>query len=63
MQHLGVLEKADLVVVKRQGRQRWNYLNPVPIRALHDRWISRYAVGAVDLLARMKRGIEGKERR
>ena len=40
MQHLGVLEKADLVVVKRQGRQRWNYLNPVPIRALHDRWIS-----------------------
>ncbi|HTP58882.1 MAG TPA: helix-turn-helix transcriptional regulator, partial [Spirochaetia bacterium] len=58
MQHLGVLERASLVMVKRKGRQRWNYLNPLPIRELHNRWISRYAVGAVDLLARMKEGLE-----
>ena len=58
MQHLGVLERADLIIVKREGRNRWNYLNPLPIRELHDRWISSYAVGAVDLLARMKREME-----
>jgi DNA-binding transcriptional ArsR family regulator len=58
MQHLSVLEKADLIVVKREGRLRWNYLNPLPIKELHDRWIGGYADGAVDLLARMKREIE-----
>ena len=59
MQHLGVLEKADLVIAKREGRLRWNYINPLPIKELHDRWIGSYADGAVDLLARMKREIEG----
>ena len=59
MQHLRVLEKADLVIVKREGRLRWNYLNPLPIKELHDRWIGSYADGAVDLLTRMKREIEG----
>ena len=59
MQHLKVLEKADLVIVKREGRLRWNYLNPLPIKELHDRWIGSYADGAVDLLTRMKREIEG----
>src|SRR5690348_1946878 len=57
MQHLSVLESADLIIVKREGRLRWNYLNPVPIKQLHDRWIGRYADNAVDLLARMKREI------
>ncbi|ATB29468.1 ArsR/SmtB family transcription factor [Melittangium boletus] len=59
MQHLGVLEKAGLVLVRREGRTRWNYLNPLPIKEIHDRWISRYATGAVALLARMKRDMEG----
>lgn len=58
MQHLGVLEKADLVIVRREGRHRWNYLNPLPIKQVHDRWIGRYAAGAVDLLARLKRDLE-----
>ena len=58
MQHLNVLENADLVITKREGRLRWNYINPLPIRDLHDRWIGAYADNAVDLLARMKRGIE-----
>ncbi|HEX9612814.1 MAG TPA: helix-turn-helix domain-containing protein, partial [Candidatus Bathyarchaeia archaeon] len=58
MQHLSVLEKADLVIAKREGRLRWNYINPLPIKELHDRWIAPYADNAVDLLARMKREIE-----
>ncbi len=58
MQHLGVLQNADLIVVRREGRKRWNYLNPLPIRELHNRWISRYAGASVDLLARMKRELE-----
>jgi DNA-binding transcriptional ArsR family regulator len=61
MQHLGVLEKAGLIIAKRQGRQRWNYFNPLPIKEIHDRWISRYAEGAVDLLARLKSDLEGGE--
>lgn len=59
MQHLSVLEKADLVIVKRDGRLRWNYINPLPIKELHERWIGSYAAEAVDLLSRMKRDIEG----
>lgn len=58
MQHLGVLEKAGLVIAKKQGRQRWNYFNPLPIQEIHDRWISRYARSAVDLLARLKADLE-----
>jgi DNA-binding transcriptional ArsR family regulator len=59
MQHLGVLEKSELIVVKREGRHRWNYLNVAPIREVYDRWISPYASSSVDLLTRMRRGIEG----
>ena len=58
MQHLGVLEEADLVIVNRIGRQRWNHLNAIPIKRIHDRWIGAYAAGAADLLDRMKTQIE-----
>jgi len=58
MQHLGMLERADLIVAKREGRNRWNYLNVAPIREVYDRWISPYASPSVELLTRMKRGIE-----
>ena len=58
MQHLSVLERTDLIIVKREGRLRWNYINPLPIKQIHDRWIGRYADSAVDLLARMKRDLE-----
>ncbi|MDQ3136146.1 MAG: helix-turn-helix domain-containing protein [Gemmatimonadota bacterium] len=58
MQHLGVLESADLVIARRRGRHRVNYLNPLPIKEIHDRWIGRYAAGAVGLLARLKRELE-----
>jgi DNA-binding transcriptional ArsR family regulator len=58
MQHLGVLEDADLIIVKRTGRFRWNYLNPLPIKEIHERWLGEYAMGAVALLARMKADLE-----
>jgi hypothetical protein len=53
-----VLERADLVAVRTVGRQRWNYLNVLPIKEIHDRWISGYAAHAVDLLARLQRDLE-----
>lgn len=58
MQHLRVLERANLIIVKRRGRYRWNYINPLPIKEIHDRWINNYASEAINLLARMKREIE-----
>lgn len=58
MQHLSVLERAGLIIAKREGRLRWNYINPLPIKEIHDRWISPYASVAVDLLAKMKRELE-----
>ncbi len=61
MQHLGVLEAADLILVKRQGRVRWNHLNPLPIKEIHERWIGPYAARAVDLLARMKSDLESED--
>lgn len=60
MQHLKVLEQAELIIVQRRGRERWNYLNPLPIKHIHERWIGPYAVGAVDLLARLKDDLESR---
>jgi DNA-binding transcriptional ArsR family regulator len=58
MQHIGVLEKAGLLISRREGRQRWNHLDVSPIKEIHDRWISPYAAHAVSLLARLKRDLE-----
>ncbi len=58
MQHLGVLEEAGIVVARRVGRQRWNYLDALPIKRIHDRWIGAYAAEAVNLLDRMKTDME-----
>jgi DNA-binding transcriptional ArsR family regulator len=58
MQHLSVLERAELVVTRTAGRQRWNVLNVMPIKEIHDRWIGRYAANAATLLARLKRDLE-----
>jgi len=58
MQHLKVLEAADLLIVERRGRERWNHLNPLPIHAIHERWIGPHAQQAVALLAKLKRDLE-----
>ena len=63
MQHLKVLEDADLVIARRKGRERWNHLNPLPIKHIHDRWIGPYAAHAVQVLDRLKTDLEtGPER-
>lgn len=58
MQHIGVLEKAGLLIARREGRVRWNYLDAAPFKAIGERWISHYASAAVDLLTRLKRDLE-----
>ena len=58
MQHLGVLEDAELVIVERRGRERWNYLNPLPIHDIHERWIGPHAAGPTARLARLKQELE-----
>lgn len=58
MQHLKVLEGADLVIARREGRERWNHLNSMPIKQIHDRWIGPYAERAVSLLDRLKTDLE-----
>ena len=57
MQHLRVLEAADLVIAKKSGRHRWNHLNVVPVQEIYDRWISRYARPSVELLTRLKQDL------
>src|SRR5436853_1076946 len=58
MKHLKVLEEAGLVVTKRRGREKLHFLNPVPIRLVHDRWVSKYAEPWAAGLAGLKRDIE-----
>lgn len=58
MQHLRVLTQADLIVVHRKGRERWNHLNPLPIKHIHDRWIGPYAARAVDMIDGLKTRLE-----
>ena len=58
MQHLKVLEAADLVQVERRGRERWNHLNPLPIHDIHERWIGAHAAYAVSVLSRLKKDLE-----
>ena len=59
MMHLKVLEDTDLVVAHRNGRERWNHLNAIPIQELHERWIGSYAAHAADKLLQLQRGLEG----
>src|ERR1700686_5618344 len=58
MKHLRVLEEAGLVTTKRRGREKLHFLNPVPIRLVHDRWVSKYAerwaAGLTDLKHRLE---------
>lgn len=60
MKHLRVLEEAGLVVTRRAGREKLHFLNPVPIRLIHDRWIDKYTIGPAAALADLKRSLEDK---
>ena len=61
MKHLAQLAEAGLVVTKRRGREKLHFLNPVPIRLIHDRWVSKYAERWAAGLAALKRELEGSE--
>jgi DNA-binding transcriptional ArsR family regulator len=61
MQHLRVLEEADLVIPRRSGRERHNYLNPVPVQRIYERWVSRYMRPWTDALTSLKHELEGRE--
>jgi DNA-binding transcriptional ArsR family regulator len=56
--HLRLLEEAGLVVSRRRGREKLHYLNPVPIRLVHDRWVTKYTEGWAAGLADLKRDLE-----
>jgi uncharacterized protein YndB with AHSA1/START domain len=58
MKHLRVLEEAGLVVSRKRGREKHHFLNPVPIRLVHDRWVSKYAEPWVSGLSDLKRELE-----
>ena len=58
MKHLRVLEGAHLVITRRDGRRKLHFLNPVPIRLIADRWISRYAEPLVEAMADIKHSVE-----
>ena len=59
MKHLRLLEEAGLVVTRRSGREKLHFLNPVPIRLIHDRWIDKYTERQVSALADLKSELEG----
>jgi DNA-binding transcriptional ArsR family regulator len=58
MKHLRVLEDAGLVVTRRQGREKLHFLNPVPIRLIHDRWVSKYTEPLAKALSELKTRLE-----
>lgn len=60
MQHLGVLEEANLVVVRREGRHRFNYANAMPLREIYDRWVSSFSSTAAETTQHLRRYAESK---
>jgi DNA-binding transcriptional ArsR family regulator len=58
MKHLRVLEEAGLVVSRKSGREKLHFLNPVPIRLIHDRWIDKYTERHVTALVDLKHELE-----
>ena len=58
MKHLGILEEARLVIARRRGREKLHFLNPVPIRLMHDRWTSKYAEPWTAALSDLKTELE-----
>jgi DNA-binding transcriptional ArsR family regulator len=59
--HLKVLEEAGLVTTQRRGREKLHFLNPVPIREVHDRWVSKYAEPWASALTELKRDLERED--
>jgi DNA-binding transcriptional ArsR family regulator len=56
--HLVLLEEANLVATRRQGREKLHFINPAPIQAIADRWMSKFDGGRLEALANLKRALE-----
>jgi DNA-binding transcriptional ArsR family regulator len=61
--HLKVLEGAGLVTTRKRGREKFHFLNPVPIREVHDRWVSKYAEPWAAALTGLKKDLEEEDQR
>ena len=61
MKHLKLLEEAGLVITRRAGREKLHFLNAIPIRLIHDRWIDKYKEREVSALAELKSTLERKK--
>lgn len=59
MKHLDVLVAAGLVAVRREGRVRWNYLNPMPIQRIYERWVAKHIRGTAAAMSRLAAHVEG----
>ncbi len=59
--HLAILEGANLVAIRRQGREKLHFLNPVPIQEIADRWIHKFERERLGALADLKRDLEGDD--
>ena len=62
MKHLRLLEGAGLVTTRRVGREKFHYLNPVPVQLIHDRWVNKYTRPRAAALADLKQDLEGRNK-
>jgi len=58
--HLAILEQANLVATRRQGREKLHFINPVPINEIAERWIGKFERPRLSALAELKRSLEGE---
>jgi len=62
MKHIGILVDAHLIIVRREGRNRWNHLNPAPIQSVCDRWVSNHVKQIASSMSRLKEHVEERQR-
>ena len=58
MKHLKILHYAELIIIKREGKNRWNYINPLPIQEIYERWVKKYEAGWSSYLINFKNNME-----
>ncbi len=58
MKHLNILHNANLIIIKREGKNRWNYINPLPIQEIYERWVKKYEAGWSSYLIQFKNNME-----
>lgn len=61
MKHLKILHDANLIIIKREGKTRWNYINPLPIQQIYERWVKKYEAGWSSYLIQLKNNLENKK--